>query len=82
VVDITLAPAPPRAHLVLNEVMANPGWPEPAQEWVELYNDGAGDVVARGLRARKMLGGRVALPDAMLAPGAFALRGPRRVRER
>src|SRR5262249_61591183 len=39
--QVTITPAPPPAHVVLNEVMANPAGAEPGQEWVELYNDGS-----------------------------------------
>ena len=66
---VTHAPAP---HLVVNEVLANPGGPEPAQEWVELVNDGD--------RAESLAGftlgdddGESVLPALTLEPGAFAL---------
>jgi hypothetical protein len=63
---------PPRPHVVINEVLSYPLGPSPAQEWVELLNDG---------RAPAELGGYVLhagsgttpLPAASLAPGAFAL---------
>jgi hypothetical protein len=63
---------PPMPHVVLNEVMANPLGPEPEQEWVELYNDGA---VAAELEGYVLsdVGGASELPAATLAPGAFAL---------
>ena len=32
-------------HVVINEVLANPVGGEPAQEWVELYNDGRAPAV-------------------------------------
>ncbi|MBI4703221.1 MAG: lamin tail domain-containing protein [Deltaproteobacteria bacterium] len=63
---------PPMPHVVLSEVLANPNGPEPAQEWVELYNDG----LAHALLAGYVLGdagGETALPAAVLPPGAYAL---------
>src|SRR5206468_9079998 len=69
---LELAPAPPRPHVVLNEVMANPAGAEPAQEWVELYNDGSGAVSLAGF-AIEDAGGRSDLAGGVLEPGAFAL---------
>lgn len=63
---------PPRPHVVLNEMYANPIGAEPAQEWVELYNDGFASVSLGGAVLRDA-GGEVALPDVVLAAGAFAL---------
>jgi hypothetical protein len=70
--EITVQPAPPRAHVVINEVMANPAGVERAQEWVELFNDGLFPVAldACGLETG---GGTAVLPAGVLAPGAFAL---------
>ncbi len=61
-----------RAHVVINEVYANPIGPEPAQEWVELYNDGS---VAASLEGMKItdIGGEATLPNATLPPSGFAL---------
>ena len=61
----TQAPMP---HLVINEVLANPIGPEPHQEWVELYNDGA---VAAELADFALcdIGGEAWLPEAVLEPG-------------
>lgn len=61
-----------RDHLVLNEVMANPVGPEPEQEWVELYNDGAGAVQLEGWSLEDS-GGLTKLPECLLQPGQFAL---------
>jgi hypothetical protein len=63
---------PPRPHVVLNEVLADALGPEPAQEWVELFNDG---LVAAELEGYVLgdIGGVTLLPAAKLAPGAFAL---------
>ena len=64
--------APPMAHVILNELLADPIGPEPAEEWVELLNDG--DVAAE-LKGFVLvdLGGETPLPPAMLAPHAYAL---------
>jgi hypothetical protein len=70
--EVMIVPAAPRAHVVLNEVLANPAGAEPAQEWVELYNDGSGTVSLGGF-ALEDAGGRSVLPDAVLAPSEFAL---------
>lgn len=65
----TLAPMP---HVVLNEVVADPLGPEPAQEWVEIVNDG---VVAAELDGYVFsdAAGETPLPAAVLEPGAFAI---------
>jgi hypothetical protein len=70
--EVSVAPGTPRSHLVLNEVMANPAGAEPAQEWIELYNDGTR---AEALAGYTLDDGavRIPLPDAELGPGAFAL---------
>ncbi|MBK9266298.1 MAG: lamin tail domain-containing protein [Polyangiaceae bacterium] len=60
------------AHVVLNEVMANPIGPEPHQEWVELYNDGQADAALSGYRILD-IGGETVLPEALLPPGQFAV---------
>ena len=61
-----------RAHLVVNEVMATPLGPEPAQEWIELYNDGLAPAELGGLEL-DVNGTKTVLPEATLAPGAYAL---------
>ncbi|PIE05713.1 MAG: hypothetical protein CSA75_03340 [Sorangium cellulosum] len=61
-----------REHVVINEVMANPAGPEPAQEWVELFNDGV-QSVSLGQWQLEDAGGQVLLPEVTLAPGTFAL---------
>jgi hypothetical protein len=65
----TLGPMP---HVILNEAQANPLGPEPAQEWVELVNDGS---VAANLGGYVLadIGGTTTLPDALLPPGGYAL---------
>lgn len=69
VASTTLAPM---AHIVINEVLANPLGPEPAQEWVELVNDG---LVTADLSGYKLIdiGGVTELPKAELAPGGHAI---------
>jgi hypothetical protein len=64
--------AAPMAHVVLNEVLANPLGPEPDAEWVEIVNDGAASVALDGYLLVDG-GGATALPPATLPPGAFAL---------
>jgi hypothetical protein len=70
--ELAVQPAPPRAHLVINEVMANPAGAERAQEWVELFNDGLFPVALAG-HALETGGGVAVLPSAVLPPAAFAL---------
>jgi hypothetical protein len=70
--EVAVQPAPARAHLVINEVMANPAGAERAQEWVELFNDGLFPV-ALGGHALETGAGVVVLPSAVLPPAAFAL---------
>ncbi|GMV18088.1 MAG: lamin tail domain-containing protein [Polyangiaceae bacterium] len=67
---LTTGPALP--HVVLSEVFANPLGAEPAQEWVELYNDGTIPVELSTLSLEDG-GGKVELPAFVLAPGSFAL---------
>jgi hypothetical protein len=64
--------SPPMAHVVLNEVLANPVGPEPAQEWIELYNDGVATAFLLGAELVDA-GGVTTLPEAELPPHAFAL---------
>jgi hypothetical protein len=67
-----VTPGPVRPHVVINEVMANPAGAEPAQEWVELYNDGPSATPLEGFSLDDA-GGHAALPEATLESGAFAL---------
>lgn len=64
--------AKPRPHVVINEVLANPLGPEPAEEWVELENDGADAIDLTGFVLSDS-GGDTVLPRALLEPGGFAL---------
>jgi hypothetical protein len=69
---VIVEPLPPRAHVVINEVMANPAGSEPNQEWVELFNDGLFPTALGGYGLETGLGTAI-LPAGVLAPGAFAL---------
>jgi hypothetical protein len=72
----TLTTLPPRRHLVLNEVLANPLGPEPAGEWIELVNDSAAATTLSGLWLEDA-GGSVPLPAEPVAPGETLLLVPR-----
>ncbi|MGE3670361.1 MAG: lamin tail domain-containing protein [Polyangiaceae bacterium] len=61
-----------RGQVVLTEVLANPNGPEPAQEWIELFNAGSRDVVLEGYSLEDGAG-RIELPFARLSPGEYAL---------
>jgi Lamin Tail Domain len=63
---------PPSPHVAINEVLAHPLGPEPAQEWVEIVNDGPAPAVLDGY-VLIVGSGSTPLPAAMLPPGAFAL---------
>jgi hypothetical protein len=62
----------PTAHVVINEVLADPRGPEPAQEWVELYNDGLEPAVIGGWTLED-IGGSVVLGAISIPAGAFLL---------
>jgi hypothetical protein len=62
----------PLPHVVLNEVLANPRGAEPAQEWVEVVNDGS-TAVDLGDFTLEHSEGRAVLPPAPLPPRGFAL---------
>ena len=64
--------APPRPHLVLNEALADPLGAEPAQEWVEIVNDGLAPGTLAGCSFGDS-GGVVPLPDVPVAPGELVL---------
>jgi len=68
----TATTLPPKPHVVLNEVLAHPLGPKPAQEWVEIVNDGSATAVLDGY-VLTVATGVTPLPPATLAPGAFAL---------
>ncbi|MFO0617721.1 MAG: lamin tail domain-containing protein [Polyangiaceae bacterium] len=57
-------------HLVLSEIYANPVGAEPAQEWIELYNDGVAHISLDALILRDA-GGESPLPSVVLQPSAY-----------
>lgn len=63
----------PRPHVILNEALFDPLGPEPAQEWIEILNDGLAPANLGGYTLIDGSGEPIALPDVPLAPGAFAL---------
>jgi hypothetical protein len=62
----------PLAHVVINEVLANAAGAEPAQEWIELFNDGQIAIELDGATIEDA-GGVTMLGAHVLEPGAFAL---------
>jgi len=70
--SLSVVTEPPSAHLVITEVMANPVGPEPAQEWVELYNDGLAPADLSRYRLVDPAGG-AALPAVVVPPGRYAV---------
>jgi hypothetical protein len=62
----------PQPHVVINEVLADPQGPEPAQEWVELYNDGLEQAAIDGF-AFEDIGGSAALGPAVIPAGGYLL---------
>jgi hypothetical protein len=62
----------PMPHVVINEVLADPRGPEPAQEWVELYNDGLEGAVIGGWSFEDT-GGSVALDAVVIPAGGYVL---------
>lgn len=68
----TLVTSPPRAHVVISEVLADPVAPDATSEWIELVNDGSVAADLGGLRILDV-GGEIALPPVPLAPGAYAV---------
>lgn len=61
-----------RPHPILTEVLADALGPEPASEWIELYNDGSLPIQATGWVLEDGQGPTL-LPDFEVAPGAFML---------
>ncbi len=59
-------------RVVLNEVLANSNGPEPAQEWIEIFNAGTLVASLEGLVLEDGAG-EVELPAAHLQPGEYAL---------
>lgn len=63
---------PGTAEPVVTEVLANPNGPEPASEWVEIYNPSAEPRSLAGYRLRDA-GGTTDLPAVLLPAGGFGL---------
>lgn len=70
--SLPITTSPPMAHVIINEVLANPVGEEPQQEWVELYNDGLVPAELGGWQLEDV-GGEAVLPNVTLPPGGFAL---------
>jgi len=64
--------ASPQPHMLISEVFANPTAREPAQEWVELFNDGADDVLLEGWILSDGVGDSL-LPSARVSPGTHVV---------
>jgi hypothetical protein len=63
---------PPRPHVIVNEVLADPDGPEPASEWVELVNDSAQQQRLEGWTLEDG-GGMTPLPDVTLEASQVAV---------
>ncbi len=71
-VDLAISGAPEHAHVVINEVLANPRGAESQSEWLELVNDGTAAVDLGGFELRDD-GGAASLPSARLEPQELVL---------
>jgi hypothetical protein len=71
-VDAQVSTNAPALHVVVNEVLANPNGAEPAQEWIELVNDGRVPVSLEGFTIGDA-DAAVSLPAVVLEPDTFAL---------
>lgn len=69
---VAIATSAARPHVVINEVLANPLGGEPAQEWIELVNDGSQAVELEGWALSDSSGASL-LPSFTLAPKAFVI---------
>jgi hypothetical protein len=72
VAEASVHTAENQPHIVINEVLANPLGPEPAEEWVELFNDGQHEGELLGWELRDG-GGSVELPEVTIAPGEYVV---------
>jgi hypothetical protein len=70
--DVDVVTADVRAHVVLNEVFADPRGAEAAGEWIELFNDGTAPVELLDFTLDDGVES-TALPAFTLATGAYAL---------
>jgi hypothetical protein len=71
-VDLEVLAASATAHVVINEVLADPMGAERTSEWIELVNDGGTSVQVGGFELRDATGVAI-LPEARLEPGEVAL---------
>jgi hypothetical protein len=70
--ELVVTTPAPLTHVVINEVLANAIGPEPEQEWVELFNDGATAVDLAGYSLED-IGGQTPIPAYSIQPGEFVL---------
>ena len=70
--EVWVALPPPRSHVVISEVLANPAGSEATEEWVELFNDSAMAAPLEGYLLEDG-GGVSRLPSATMNPGGYAL---------
>lgn len=70
--NLEVVGTPPAPRVVINEVMADPLGPEPAEEWVELHNAGEGAAEMIGWKLCDE-GTQVEIPPTRLEPQAFLL---------
>jgi hypothetical protein len=70
--QVSITTTVPRPHVVINEVLANPLGAEPAQEWIELVNDGSLTVELEGFFLADGSGASV-LPAYTLPPHGFVI---------
>ncbi len=70
--DVAVTTLAPRAHLAINEVLANALGAEPAAEWIELVNDGSEALNLGGLRLADSAG-TIDLPALDVEPGAYVV---------
>ena len=71
-IDVEIATASPRPHVVLNEVLANPVGAETTGEWIELVNDGTETVDLAGFVLDDAIE-PMELPRHEVAPGEMVL---------
>jgi hypothetical protein len=69
---LTVTMAAAQSHVVINELLANPLGMEPAQEWLELYNDGGSVVDLEGWTVGDGTS-QTSLPAVTLSPGEYLI---------
>lgn len=70
--SIDIAGVPATGRVIVNEVMSNPSGPEPAEEWIELFNSGEGATEMVGWKLCDE-GSQIELPPMRLESRAFVL---------